>query len=325
MEGLFITIASLPIVAVFVLLCVQRPNFASVSIQQIKNSFVVFIVFNLTIQILLAHKVEVQLEDNLGNPIEGAEFKVDKSKSLLLYPYFSMRGKATTDENGKYSTWLFPFQDLDLTAFKKGGYEFWWEGDEIPDLRFEYKDTKGLFQDSISRICKARKMGGTTYLIKTDYGFRAKDPIEGIAYDLAKGRYYNMNRLSNRNPAIVDLAYDFNRNDVSETYTLRFYVPQKAIKQPIVEPPETSGMLLSDTLLYEAPLSGYEKEVTMTFNPGDEVTKYLYIASRNPAVFSRMKMEFRVNQEDLDLDAEIWTNPTALGIWSMSRICLLIC
>ena len=58
-----------------------------------------------------------------------------------------------------------------------------------------------------------------------------------------------------------------------------------------------SGMILSDELLYEAPEDGYSPEIKISLNTTDDVgdtLKYLYVKARAGAMYSRLKVEFRL-------------------------------
>lgn len=297
MEALFIISASLPVVAAFIALCIQRPNFATVSDKQIRSSVLVFLVFHLIVQILCAHKVEIQLLDHRDNPIEGVAFRSEKSKSLLLYPYFPGRGNATTDENGIYSTWLFPYQDLYMADFKKQGYEFWWG--EHPKLNFKYRDTTGIFEYHAPLVGRARKMGATTYLFHdTDLEWHLDQPDEYYVYDIFERGFRKLDRDLTRleYPQTYDLILDGTKT--GGNYSIRITPVQ-----------QTGSVQILDQYLREAPANGYQREATINIGSGESRTTNLYFISRNPGVYSRMKIEMEASEEQLIFRYDTWTNP----------------
>ena len=254
-----------------------------------------------------------QVVDQFGVPIKNVEIRASwATENLVLWKKTIHENILKTDAAGMFSFSSYVEYYPDITIRKPKGYDYLSDSRQ-PLSIISPKSIEMVRNHSESNpiLFHLRKMGITTYLHETPYGFRKEEPVSSFAFDMVNRKSYNMNKDNSRykHPVNIDLVYDYKRDAATGVHTLRFYVPQKNINLPIVEPAAANGMQVSDTMLYEAPETGYEKEITMSFKSGDEMTKYLYFTSRNPAVYSRMQMYFRASPEDLFLDAEIWTNP----------------
>ena len=70
------------------------------------------------------------------------------------------------------------------------------------------------------------------------------------------------------------------------------------------------GLILSDTVLYKAPETGYSPS-TMFVMTNQHLTSYMYLKSRTPAVYSRIvfKHDFMTDDQSLWIHCKVWTNP----------------
>ena len=70
------------------------------------------------------------------------------------------------------------------------------------------------------------------------------------------------------------------------------------------------GLILSDTVLYEAPETGYSPCTTFVMT-NQHQTCYMYLKSRDPAVYSRImfKHDFMTDDQSLWISGKVWTNP----------------
>ena len=73
----------------------------------------------------------------------------------------------------------------------------------------------------------------------------------------------------------------------------------------------TGGILVSDQLLHEAPEQGYQPEGILSWpGLGQAATKYVYLKSRDPAIYTRLAIGYiNANGDSFLLDGKTLTNP----------------
>jgi hypothetical protein len=75
---------------------------------------------------------------------------------------------------------------------------------------------------------------------------------------------------------------------------------------------DDGGIVLSDKLLYEAPLEGYQKQVKVTGNKGEVkgfTNNFLYVKSDGGASYSRIVFVLRDSSNRISGHGDIYTNP----------------
>jgi hypothetical protein len=95
----------------------------------------------------------------------------------------------------------------------------------------------------------------------------------------------------------IDAAFDADRKHWNVTYS-------------VTNGP--GGVVLSDTMLCEAPADGYAPSVSATFTNGYDLKKYVYVKSRNPEVYSRVMFVHGAEGgavPALRVSCKTWTNP----------------
>jgi hypothetical protein len=141
-------------------------------------------------------------------------------------------------------------------------------------------------------------MGPTAYLYHSEGGGGFTEPSTYAVYDIFQPVMKAIDRdLSKlRAPWRYDLIFDVTKS--GDNYSMKILPVQ-----------ETGSMQIADQLLYEAPADGYQPEVTINMTAGERRETYLYFTSRGPAVYSRMEIEFDVDNEGLRMWLDTWTNP----------------
>ncbi len=251
------------------------------------------------------HEITVygRILDQYGVPVQDAEVEVSwRYDSLVTLKRHIERKFYKTDAMGKYRFETIEEYNPTIWKIKKKGYELPKESNPY----FKMNSTQGIAvlknsTDLNPYIFYLRKLGPTTYLFNDiELGWKIRKPENTKSYDILRRGLKTIDPdLSKlRAPELIDLVYDVTNDTSGGTYTMR-----------IIAPLEVNGAQMTDEILYEAPAAGYSRELTITLNHGDKLTKYLYFTSRNPAVYSRMKMEFIAKPEELIFRYDTWTNP----------------
>lgn len=249
----------------------------------------------------IANFIKGKVIDQNGNPIPGVSVKASWYYTSAL----TLEGKVEeetveTDGNGIFFFNSSSSDTPTIREIKKNGYEFSYENNPHFNLTENEEEERLLRSDVDPVLFYLRKLGTTTYLYEYGYNWYVQKESEAISYDAITRRIREISSdLSKlRKPEFIDLVLSASHDTASGAYTVR-----------LIAPLETNGMQVSDTKFYKAPAGGYAKELTLEFNHGDEVTKYIYFTSRNPAVYTRMELTCHANPERLTFRFDTWTNP----------------
>lgn len=150
-----------------------------------------------------------------------------------------------------------------------------------------------------------RKKGETAFLLREGtLNFQILETQSGkvIGYDFVqRGPIRNVANPAGDDAARVcdfQVKATFNTNDATWAVVL--------------SPGNTNGgIIVSEQLLYEAPDSGYQPEYAFTPEDRKPVkAKYVYLKSRDPAIFTRLEIEhINANKDFFRLSGKSVTNP----------------
>jgi hypothetical protein len=204
-----------------------------------------------------------------------------------------------TDQNGNFSVTTPNGAIPRLYGVKAKGYE------RQKKLTPYYQgDRESMMENSVNDpiIVYMRKLNPTTFVLKNETGYYFKESITHLCFTLNQGllRKIDPDLSKIRKPEQNDFIFVVSKNQ-DNSFTVQI--------QPI--PAIGGSMQILGDYLYEAPAEGYGQQATLTICPADgDVIKYLYFTSRNPAVYSRMTMDFRIRDDgQLSFSSTTWTNP----------------
>lgn len=252
--------------------------------------------------------------DQTGAPVVGATIGIDVPEQTGFMQRASRKQTVMTDENGCFdiASKTYGLKELRgsflfIESIDKNGYEYTRDTNLKTSFIYRREDTDcHVPKKGQPVVFKMRKIKASpTFLCQEMYlGLETRVNMSGnsIGYDFI--RHHRINDTHN-------LVYDggslspdllvkatFNTNDATWAVVL--------------SPGGTKGgIIVSEQLLYEAPDSGYQPEYT--FTPQDHKTpqaKYIYIRSRDPAIYSRYEIEYiNANKDFFRLSGKSMTNP----------------
>lgn len=246
--------------------------------------------------------VHCKIVDQYGAPVPGAQVQMSRKYAELpdfLTPVVEDEWQ-TGDSNGMARFNIKLHHENEIEWIKKKGYE---PGHftESPYYGATQEQMNELFKNSekVPLVFTLRKLGPTTYLCHDDeFGWHIKEPSNYVIYSLLERGLKRIDRdLSKlRNPQRYDLILDATKN--GNDYTVTFF-PVRS----------NGGVQLLDQHLYEAPTAGYLPQATINISAKAKRTTYLYFISRDPGVYSRMRIEMEAWEDKLIFRYDTWTNP----------------
>ncbi|MDI6809905.1 MAG: hypothetical protein QME66_13205 [Candidatus Eisenbacteria bacterium] len=213
-----------------------------------------------------------------------------------------------TDNTGVFSVEKETGSSLYIQGISKAGHD----GALLTDQNrsFQYFEEPGHPKPFVAGkkspvVFRMRKQGDTTFLMNTvDWSCQvsANESGQTKGYDLIRATPVRdiAQLVLNDEPLVCDFKMKavFNTNDTTWAVVL--------------SPGNTNGgIIVSEQLLYEAPDTGYQPEYV--FTPQDQKplkTKYVYLRSRDPAIYSRLEVEYcTVAKRFIRLRGRSVTNP----------------
>jgi len=232
--------------------------------------------------------------DQNKNAVTGAEVKIgwESADFLMGNPDPGHVSWVTSDAVG---AWEFrvekPHRVFVLDARKLGyGYVFTQESDIN---LVECKTTKNN-----PIIVQLRKQGEMTFLMHHEGArpIRVVSPhCQTNSFDILAEK---LNKLNAKDYEDIQIALVYDQ--MSNAWSITCAATNR-----------TDGIVAETNLLYEAPQEGYQKQIV--FN---DVAwpRYLYLRSRNPAIYSRIELEYFVwkggdTNQVLSINYQTWVNP----------------
>jgi hypothetical protein len=246
--------------------------------------------------------------DQYQSPVEGAEI-------LLLLTRFSPdieklfgdtdKVNAKTDMQGCFSFTGLKGSNIFIKLIRKEGYEF--SIMQNPVAGYEYSGVRNPFIPDPTNpvVFHMRKMGETTFLIKEsdlELELGVDELGKSVGVDLvSRHKIKNLsNPIMNGERLVCDLKMAATFNETNKIWSI------------VLMPGDTNGgIIASDQLLYEAPQDGYQPEFAFTAEDHKlPANKYIYLRSRDPAIYTRFEIEFATVGDDfVRVSGNSSTNP----------------
>ena len=215
--------------------------------------------------------------------------------------------ECTTDDRGLFSVEKEIGRSLYVDSIAKDGYD----GSALLNTQRNFQfsargDQKPFVANRKSpAIFQLRKQGGASFCLEVKYwdcqvsrkdsgkpkgyDFIRQEPLRDLAKPVLSGE-----------ALVCDLQVKATVNANDTTWTA------------VLSPGNTNGgIIVSEQLLYEDPDTGYQTEYTFTPEDRKPVkAKYVYLKSRDPAIFTRLEIEhINANKDFFRLSGKSVTNP----------------
>jgi hypothetical protein len=247
--------------------------------------------------------------DQNNNPVAGVTVNavitaagISQSKDLL---------KTQTDQNGNFA-FSNVTADIKVTTIKKDGYicnryQVQKTNDTFTDL---FASSEGSDPQSI--LIRIHKKSGPVFLKKKASQFTVKAKGQNDLYlDMKNGadisKIVTKNIAKDKSEKLDNVLRIQNVLDsTQQTYQLTLTCIEEGI-----------GVIVSDELLYEAPMDGYTSQASLNISYSDpkpsQTKRYLYLKAngkeKDQFIYSRVDFEFLAGKAELIADTQIWTNP----------------
>lgn len=250
--------------------------------------------------------------DQHGQPVAGCLVSVNIPKNVGYMQDDARVCRVSTGSDGGFEVsarWLglawVDASSLYIDDIKKSGYEF--VRDENTRLVFFFKqDDYDLYvpnrlEPAIFRMRRKEETQG--FLISRPHlecRVDASNSGSPVGCDIVNGGHIITRSEPLGTVDALDLQVGATFNATSETWSV------------VLSPGGTNGgILVSDQLLYEAPVDGYVS--SYAFVPedrGEPRAKYVYLKSRDPAIYTRLEIDYiNANSEFFRLNCKAVTNP----------------
>jgi len=213
-----------------------------------------------------------------------------------------------TDATGMFSVEKEKGRSIYVKGVSKAGYEYLMEQNPTTSFQFaEHGVQKPFVADKNAPVVfKLRKKGPTTFLIVSPSGnrppgqlFRTKG-TNGLTQPLDLLTWISGPGWKHCATSNADLRIDATFDAEQKSWAVTYAVTNGA-----------EGVILSSSMLYEAPETGYVSR-TRVIVTNLEQGCYLYLKSRTPTVYSRLFFNHRYDNpgdQSLRLYCKAWMNP----------------
>jgi hypothetical protein len=257
-------------------------------------------------RIPLTRTVYGRVVDQDGNGVGGADIELHWTPAdwLLGKPERINRISIKTDARGHWETTLTKPADASIRNVTKEGYVRVYNEKEFPRDPVNFPTTKDN-----PVVAVLRKKGPPAFLIvspggggwpdvlfQTDGTNAVSRPLDLLAWSPDYRGTWKFSATTNADLRI-DAAFDAAEKRWNVMYSIT-NVP--------------GGVILSDELLYEAPPGGYVRNASATLTNRYDQQKYLYVKSRTPAMYSRVRFVHDVHGREapsLRVSCAALTNP----------------
>lgn len=236
--------------------------------------------------------------DRYDNPIPDVNVKIcwDKAGWLVGAPEQTSVTWVKSDKKGEWSLVLNKTLRVYVENAAKEGYEYIYSVDSGKNLA--EPSNKKEAEQFIVRLRK--KADESVLIINPESGYGRTHLLEVVAKHSATGQIDVLdNKTEKGNVHYWDVFVCAKYEESLKSWQTLFFVTNK-----------TDGIVVSNELLYEAPLDGYKKEIVwLEAGP----PRYLYLKTRTPSIYSRINLEYyqyieRPNRR-LRITYKSFTNP----------------
>lgn len=229
--------------------------------------------------------------DEQDQPVEGVNVSIHlRQFAPLGPPYFQRIAEFSmkSDIQGCFSLVGQRGSDLYIESMTKKGYEY--SKKDTTSRSYDYpRGIHGLPSPDPKNpfVFLLRKKGEQTFVVRGGAGFEFQNEDSGsqLGLDLIVGTHIKEKDFEkpalNGNTLFCDLKAKATFDVKKKTWTI------------ILSPggPD-AGVLVSDQILYQAPMEGYKPSATFVVESRKFLTaKHLYVRSRTPAIYTRIDLE----------------------------------
>ena len=252
--------------------------------------------------------------DQEGAPVAGASVRISMpTQKAIDAPLVARDRVILTDSNGcfeisKKSLGEFELRghDLIIAGIVLAGYEAEKISPEKRGFSFSQSNAKRFVADPSNPVVyRMRKKGNCAFLLEEPY-WQLRLPLapsnQTRGYDFIQREAIQEVDAPSGDDA--DLICDLRARVAPHA--------NGAAWQVVLSPGNaTGGILVSDQLLHEAPEQGYQPEGILSWpGLGQAATKYVYLKSRDPAIYTRLAIGYiNANGDSFLLDGKTLTNP----------------
>lgn len=204
--------------------------------------------------------------------------------------------------------------DLMIAEINKIGYEFKISGHKTS---FDYEKGNTMVHKPDPRnpvVYRLRKKGEETYVIKGD--FRWQFDIEGpwtqFGFDFISNAVIKAKDGEIPSEVIGGEGLEGVRRQCDLKFRTDYDNQMKTWTVVLAPGRPDGGLIVSDRLLYEAPKEGYQSSHTFVIKNGQILKdRYIYLRSRNPAIYMRLDLDDRVaaDANHAFLRGDLFINP----------------
>lgn len=249
-----------------------------------------------------------KVQDQLDQLVEGAEIVLHITRfSPNMEKLFGETKEVhvKTDSQGYFTISQEKGRSLYVKEIQKEGYAFSAKQNPIGEYRYAGESQNFTPDQANPVVFRMRKTGPTAFLLQdrsVALQFRVAESGKMIGYDFVqRGPIRNVaNPTGDDAVRVTDLQVKATLNTNDATWAV------------VLSPGNTNGgIIVSEQLLYEAPNAGYQQEYTFTPEDRKPVkAKYVYLKSRDPAIFTRIEIEhINANKDFFRLSGKSVTNP----------------
>lgn len=252
--------------------------------------------------------------DQSGASVEGAIVRISMPiQEAIDGPLIARSQSILTDSNGCFEISAGALKmhelkghDLIIEGIRRNGYESEVITSETRGYSYSLSNSKRFIPNSLNPIIyHMRKKGRCAFLLEEPYWtYHIPLPTSNVTsgYDFIQKRsIQNVDKSSNNDGSLIcDINVNVESNTNSALWRITIF-PGNA----------NGGIQVSDKLLYEAPEQGYlaESHISWT-NLGRVKTQYLYLKSRDPAIYTRVEIDYvNAGNDAFLLDGKSVTNP----------------
>ena len=243
------------------------------------------------------------LLDQDGRPVRGARVCYKIKRVVLVVP-LETRGSVKTGRDGRFTIRGMSASQLYISDVVLEGYEFTRYLQPHENVTVEFRKSRTAFHHPdkknpvVLRI--RRKNPEAVVLIRAGLNVYLKSEYPDYWCDCDLEKSWALDSERTHDVYYPDVRMTGSYDAEAKAWTVRLETHG-----------EESGLQMLDTMLYEAPVDGYAKELNMTFPCSEKIMedKYLYLRLRDCGMYARVKLNIFSGEKKIVLAGEANINP----------------
>jgi hypothetical protein len=206
----------------------------------------------------------------------------------------------TTDAGGRFQFDGIYGTSFSISDIEKEGYEF--RKKSVGRCHFEVSEYQP--DPAKPEVFRIRRREPTTFVLLTLGAAEIHSPEQVLGIDVLPNGLPGIQLAPQPSSRLKDYHVDLK-------YSAVFLEREKAYRVRFEVMDDSGGVQTRKVELFEAPEAGYKPEVSILAptDQGDPQPVYLYLKSRNPALYSRLDLTFFVQPDRLHVEMSILVNP----------------